>query len=262
LRCNPHLNLYALGDLDDFFWPHTTWYGWADAAGTVDAIALLFTGLELPCFLALCDDANAAAMRALVAEVAPRLPGRVYCHLSRPVAAVLAERYRLDSHGVHLKMGLRDWTRLEDVSGRCGAGVPSVIQSLTAGDREEIEQLYAAAYPGNWFEAATLATGQYLGLRVEGRLAAIAGVHVYSPAYRVAALGNITTHPAYRGHGHATQLTGALCRQLRAACDYVGLNVKADNAAAIRCYEKLGFAAVGEYEEFMAVREGQRACAD
>ena len=26
------LNLYAIGDLDDFFWPHTIWYGLEDGS--------------------------------------------------------------------------------------------------------------------------------------------------------------------------------------------------------------------------------------
>ena len=30
LRRNPLLHIYPLGDLDDFFWPHTTWYGLQD----------------------------------------------------------------------------------------------------------------------------------------------------------------------------------------------------------------------------------------
>ena len=27
LRKNPFLHIYGLVDLDDFFWPRTTWYG-------------------------------------------------------------------------------------------------------------------------------------------------------------------------------------------------------------------------------------------
>ena len=30
----------------------------------------------------------------------------------------------------------------------------------------------------------------------------------------------------------------------------IGLNVKADNTSAIRCYERLGFEVVGSYGEF------------
>ena len=35
---------------------------------------------------------------------------------------------------------------------------------------------------------------------------------------------------------------------------HVGLNVKADNGAAISCYKKLGFEPVASYGEFMVRR--------
>ena len=31
--------------------------------------------------------------------------------------------------------------------------------------------------------------------------------------------------------------------------DHIGLNVKAANAAAVRCYRQVGFQVAGEYEE-------------
>ena len=46
-RKNPILHLYTLGDLDDFFWPHTTWYALRDA-GEVRQLVLCYTALKLP----------------------------------------------------------------------------------------------------------------------------------------------------------------------------------------------------------------------
>jgi predicted GNAT family acetyltransferase len=97
-----------------------------------------------------------------------------------------------------------------------------------------------------------LDTNQYCGLQVGGRLVSVAGVHVYSPTYRVAALGNIATHPAHRGNGYGREATGQLCRRLFASVDHIGLNVKADNTTAIACYKSLGFDIIGSYEEYMA----------
>jgi ribosomal protein S18 acetylase RimI-like enzyme len=244
LRRTAYLSLYGLGDLDEFFWPHTTWYGW-QSGDSVEVIALLYSGLELPCLLALCDEADAGAMRSLLSAMVKLLPPRFYCHLSKPAEPALAEHYRLDSHGTHLKMGLLEVSRLH------AAGTSEVLL-LTDADADEMIRLYEESYPGHWFERHMLETGQYVGLRVDRRLVAIAGVHVHSPRYRVAALGNITTHPDHRNRGYASLLTAALCRRLRETCDHIGLNVKADNMPAIRCYKKLGFRAVAEYEEFMA----------
>ncbi len=39
-------------------------------------------------------------------------------------------------------------------------------------------------------------------------------------------------------------------KSLLSEIDHIGLNVKADNASAIRCYEKLGFEVIGSYGEF------------
>ena len=55
LRGNVFLNIYGLGDLDDFFWPYTTWYALTDTAG-VQAIALIYTCGSLPCLHALAED--------------------------------------------------------------------------------------------------------------------------------------------------------------------------------------------------------------
>jgi len=55
LRGNVFLNIYGLGDLDDFFCPYTTWYALTDA-GDIQAIALMYTGGSLPCLHALAED--------------------------------------------------------------------------------------------------------------------------------------------------------------------------------------------------------------
>jgi predicted GNAT family acetyltransferase len=95
-----------------------------------------------------------------------------------------------------------------------------------------------------------LQTGQYIGVRHDGELLAVAGVHVWSPSYGVSALGNVTTHPRARGHGLAKAAVAALCDRLRKTVDHISLNVHADNAAAIAVYTSLGFTPVAHYSEF------------
>ena len=43
LRRRPSLHIYSLGDLDDFFWPQTTWYALEDE-GEIREIAMV--GIE------------------------------------------------------------------------------------------------------------------------------------------------------------------------------------------------------------------------
>jgi ribosomal protein S18 acetylase RimI-like enzyme len=127
----------------------------------------------------------------------------------------------------------------------------SATVALSPADLTDILSLYERSYPGNWFDSRMLETGQYFGLRQEGHLVSIAGIHVYSPVYRVAALGNITTDPAYRGHGFGRATTARLCQSLRQTVDHIGLNVKAGNRAAIHLYQQLGFEIVASYGEYM-----------
>jgi ribosomal protein S18 acetylase RimI-like enzyme len=243
LRRSVFLNLYGLGDLDDPFWPHTTWYGWR-RDNRAEAIALLYSGLKLPTFLALADD-DSPAWCELIRSILHLLPARFYCHLTAELVPIASERYQLDSHGTYLKMGLTDRSKIDGVD-------TSATTPLGQADLDEIDRLYAASYEGHWFEPHMLASGHYVGLRDAGRLVSIAGAHVHSPRYRVAALGNIATHPDHRNRGYARAVTAALCRRLCPTTDHIGLNVKADNVAGIRCYERLGFEAVAEYEENMA----------
>ncbi len=240
LRQNIYLNLYSIGDLDDFFWPWTRWYG-IGAEHDPDAVALVYRGIEPPTVLAL--DEEPEPMGELLGELAPDLPDRFYGHLSPGLAAALARDFSVVAHGEHYKMALHT---LDEVAGvDCSAAT-----RLSRGDAEELRSFYARAYPDNWFDPRMLETGQYFGIRSDDGLVAVAGIHVYSPTYRVAALGNITTLPEYRGYGLARTVTAATCRSLAATVDHIGLNVKADNEAAVGLYRSLGFEVVASYGEF------------
>jgi ribosomal protein S18 acetylase RimI-like enzyme len=248
-RRNSALHLYELGDLDEFFFPYTAWYA-LEEKGMISALALLYQGTELPVLLAL-EDAGSVSMPELLNELKDKLPKRFYCHLTSGCEKPLEERFALEPHGTHHKMTLTDKSMLDAVD------VSNAVQ-LDARDKEEILEFYASAYSGNWFDVRMLETGQYFGIRHKGQLASIAGIHVYSPRYKVAALGNIATLPEFRGQGLGTIVTAALCLKLLKTVEIIGLNVKTDNADAIRFYQKLGFEITTEYNEFMAKERGNR----
>jgi RimJ/RimL family protein N-acetyltransferase len=241
LRRDPLLHLYAIGDLDDFFWPYTNWYALADG-GQIRQVILAYTGAPVLVLHALTSD-SVEEMRALLRSILHLLPPRVYAHLSADLVTAFVDDYRIEPRGTHDKMALTDRARLDTVD-------TSICSRLSTADLAEIEALYAASYPGTWFDPRMLETGHYYGIRQSGALLSIAGVHVYSPQYRVAALGNITSHPAARGRGLATLVTARLCKELLRNVDHIGLNVRADNASAIACYTKLGFTKIGEYGEY------------
>jgi ribosomal protein S18 acetylase RimI-like enzyme len=184
------------------------------------------------------------AMRTLLGELLPHLPRRFYAHLSPGLVEALSGAYRPEPGGEYRRMVLAD-------ADKALAADISQTFRIEPGRVDEVSAFYAEAYPGNWFDPAMLKTDQYFGVRRNKKLVAVAGVHVYSAAYKVAALGNIATHPDVRGQGLGTAVTAAVCRSLLGSCQVIGLNVKADNAAAIACYRKLGFTAHATFEELM-----------
>jgi ribosomal protein S18 acetylase RimI-like enzyme len=237
------LHLYELGDLDPFFWPRTRWWGLL-RDGELHAIALIYEGGDPPTLLALGRDDGGAVVR-LLSRLREALPARVYAHLSPGLVESLAPRFVAEPHGLHLKMTLRDPARVRDVD-------TTAVDALGESDLAALQQLYARAYPGNWFDARMLATGRYYGVFEHDAIVCVAGVHVYAPTVGVAALGNVTTDAALRGRGLARTTTAKLCTALLDdGITAIGLNVLADNAAAIRCYERLGFVVEAEYDEVM-----------
>ncbi len=247
LRRDPWLRLYEIGDLDNAYWPYTTWFG-LDGPVDLKAVAMLFAPDDLPVLSAL-NDADPGSLRSLLAELVDRLPARFYLHLTPGLEDAFVGRFELVHHGTHRKMKLVDF--LGDAA-RLPAGFDS--RALSPADLQPVVELYAASYPGNWFDPHTLATGKCIGVFEGDRLVSIAGIHVFSAAYRVAVLGNITTHPGYRHRGLGTAVTALACAGLRPAVDHIGLNVESTNTSAIRAYEKVGFEVHTSYEEYMVTR--------
>src|SRR5262249_1128667 len=154
--------------------------------------------------------------RDLLRELLRVLPRRFYAHLTEGVVDVLGDDYHIQPHGTHHKMALTDRSRPAGFDG-------SEAVALSAADTGDLLGRDGASYPGNWFVPRMQQTGFYFGIRRGPALVSVAGVHVYSQPYRVAALGNITTRPDVRGRGLGTAVTARLCQGLlRAGIEHVG----------------------------------------
>jgi len=247
---DPFLHIYEMGDLDEFFWPFTRWFAW-QVDDELQALFLLYTGdPSAPTLLAL-EEENPEAARSLLRRVARIVQPPLQIHFSFHLRHLLPSLLETTEPVPIVKMG----AVASEVKGG-PTGLRSPVR-LGPTDEPEILEFYEAAYPDHWFNPRMLATGCYLGARVDGRLASVAGIHVYSPQYRVAALGNIATLPEYRGRGLAGHLTYQLCRGLSRTVDYIGLNVREDNPAARRCYQRLGFRDCARF----AVVSARQTCA-
>lgn len=240
LRENPMLHLYELGDLDDFFWPRTRWICMGSRSD-IHSILLVYQDIRMPVLLALNHKAYPPGLGNPL-SLKDFLPPQLNAHLSAVFRDLLTQIYEVKSSGMHYKMGLKSFSSLPEIDS-------SKVMRLERKNRNELLELYRISYPGNWFNEKMLETGQYYGLLIDRRLVSVAGVHVYSQKYRVAALGNITTHPRYRNQGLAKTVTTFLIDQLAHRVDHVGLNVHTENLAAIRCYQEIGFEIMDQYEE-------------
>ncbi len=247
LRRDTFLHIYSIGDLDNFFWQYTTWYVLVDLQQEISAIALVYSGAPVPVLLAISEEPG-DDMGELLESITHLLPRRFHAHLSGDRASIFADDYTIQSFGPHYKMALIYKERVDTID-------TSNVVPLTTSDLPALQALYNASYPVNAFDPRMLETGYYYGTWQGSNIISVAGVHVYSQHYKVAALGNVTTHPDFRGQGLATATCAKLCQTLLRTIDHIGLNVKADNDSAIASYKKLGFEVIAEYGEYeMKVR--------
>jgi predicted GNAT family acetyltransferase len=110
--------------------------------------------------------------------------------------------------------------------------------TLGAADVPEMLELVAETEPGP-FLSRTIELGQYLGIRRDGALVAMAGERFHLDGWRE--ISAVCTRPDYRGQGLASALMGALIAGIQRRSERVFLHVIATNTAAIGLYEELGF---------------------
>jgi ribosomal protein S18 acetylase RimI-like enzyme len=204
-------------------------------------VVLLYRGEGLPIFLALSLPGKFDS--GYIQQLLKIMPDQVYAHLSPGLEDHFHQSYYIKEYGHHLKMGLFDYSLITEVDTYGTVPISDV-------DLDEVEYLYQISYPDNSFDPRMLQTGQYIGFRKNNQLLCIGGVHVFSPTYGVAALGNITTHPDFRNQGLARAVTAKICSLLREKIKFIGLNVKSDNEAAVHLYQSLGFKISAKYGEF------------
>src|SRR5262249_53965022 len=159
-------------------------------------------------------------------QVMHLLPRKIYAHLTNGLLETMQEFYDVEDHGLHSKMALLHPEQCDQVD-------TSAVIPVTTADTDELKALYKVSNPEAWFDTRILETGCYYGIRQDNRLVSVAGVHVYSPTFRAAALGNVVTHPDYRSRGYAKANCAKLCQSLRGTIDTIGLNVLNSNAAAL-----------------------------
>jgi ribosomal protein S18 acetylase RimI-like enzyme len=110
--------------------------------------------------------------------------------------------------------------------------------TLAAADVPEMLELVAQTEPGP-FLPKTIELGNYLGVRRDGVLVAMAGERFRLDGWTE--ISAVCTRPDHRGQGLASRLMGALIMGIQRRSERAFLHVLSTNTSAIRLYEELGF---------------------
>jgi predicted GNAT family acetyltransferase len=116
----------------------------------------------------------------------------------------------------------------------------SEIDFLELGDADAAEMLALATLtePGPFF-TRTHRLGDFIGIRDQGRLVAMAGERMKPDGFTE--VSGVCTHPDFRGRGHAGALMRVVAARIAARGETPFLHAYADNRSAIALYESLGF---------------------
>jgi predicted GNAT family acetyltransferase len=113
-----------------------------------------------------------------------------------------------------------------------------IIVQMTDADVPEMLALAKLTEPGP-FLTRTHTMGAFIGIRIGGRLAAMAGERFRFPGYTE--VSGVCTHPDFRGRGLARRLSAAVAAAIEARGERPFLHAWKTNRPAITLYESLGF---------------------
>jgi GNAT superfamily N-acetyltransferase len=232
LRQNRIAAAYLLGDVDRAGRPRGEWYL---AGDTLVSLQRLAQGA------ALWAAGTANGLSAVLSSV--RLPAELYFSGPASLVEALHHRYRVEFEEEMLRMAV--------TAGRFRP--VGTATRLSPSDTDQINRLYRFG-AGGQVSRHQVAAGVYYGIFDEGRLVAVAGTHFINATERLGAIGNVFTHPAYRGRGLATRTTSAVTMAILDRCRDIVLNVSAGNLPAQAVYRKLGYREVARFVELYAVR--------
>ncbi len=230
---------YALAQLAPSLFPHSEW--WSARGPTGRAIVLHSRGGPGRAMVAFGEGTALDVILGLH-------PGPRFCFASfRPDHRETVQRhFMLSRNELMVRMSINKDTF------RPVAGETVLLQGRDIG---RINRLYSVEGGPAAYTSRHVDQGVYCGVIADEKLVSIAGTHVDSPEERVAVVGNVFTHPRYRGGGLATIATSAVTQALLEHCDLLALTVEANNSPALAVYDKLGYRQECTLYEASAIRK-------
>jgi len=119
-----------------------------------------------------------------------------------------------------------------------GRAADAAIVPLGDGDAAEMLALATLTKPGPFF-ARTHRLGNFVGVKIDGRLAAMAGERMKIDGFTE--VSGVCTHPDHRGRGYAAALMAHVARAILARGETPFLHSYSDNQGANALYARMGF---------------------
>ena len=231
LRRDPAWTVYALGDLSPRMFDKCRWYS--------PDLTMILRDYGTTILFA----TGPGSIREALSEVT----GSIHLQVKRDALDEIARMATVTAERLMRRMVWKP------------GSLPSIdpqVTRLDATDVTSIEQLYAdgtsSGEAPDFFYPSMVSDGVFFGVYEDDALVAVAGTHLVAREENAAAIGNVYTRRDRRGRGLGGASTAAVLRELN-GIETVGLNVRADNDAAIRVYESLGFVRHCEFHEGIAV---------
>jgi predicted GNAT family acetyltransferase len=117
------------------------------------------------------------------------------------------------------------------------AGEETIVE-LGDADAADMLALASLTEPGPFLQR-THTMGRFIGIRIGGQLAAMAGERMRFPGFTE--VSGVCTHPDFRGRGFARRLSSVVANRIQQRGDQAFLHAWTSNSAAIALYETLGF---------------------
>ena len=112
------------------------------------------------------------------------------------------------------------------------------VVALGDDDAQAMLALATLTEPGPFYRR-TNRLGDFIGVKIDGRLAAMAGERMKLDGFTE--VSGVCTHPDFRGKGYAGGLMRLVAQRIIARGETPFLHVYPDNTGAIALYETLGF---------------------
>ena len=255
LRHDPLWSVYALGDLSSRMYDKTQWFSHqAIRPSGHQAIGRYLSGSTEHLALVLHDYGTSilfATGTGAVREALQHATSPVHLQVQADALEEIERHATVTDKKQMWRMGWKGATGATRAKGAKGA------TRLTADDVPALTTLFAdgeaAGESPDFFYPSMVTDGVFFGVYDGAALVAAAGTHLFAPEEGAAAIGNIYTMRDRRGRGLGRVVTSAVLEAVK-DIETVGLNVRADNLAALHLYESLGFVRHCPFYEGLAFR--------